>query len=129
VFGSGLSLGGGEAPFSVAYQCPSTATAAQLFPAFASYYEQYYNRKQWHYKQLSTPKAGAQHAAWLNRGLPGVTSSSGKAVKAGTITLVFQRENFLALLQVSYVGETFQAAERTTSRLGHTMNRHIVLGR
>lgn len=127
LFGSGL--GGAQALYSAAYQCPSSATAVQLFPAFASWYEQHYDRQKWRFKLLPALRVGHRHAAWFNADLAGTADIYGKSVKANTITVVFQRDNFLALLQVTYVGETLRTAERSASRLGHIMNRHVVSGR
>src|SRR5579884_136559 len=121
-FGSGL--GGVEAVFSSAYRCPSTSVATQLFPQYAAYYEQYYNHSKWHYTVLSGVQAGQRYAAWYNWGLPGTTDISGKAFKAGTVTLVFQRDNFIAFLQLTYVGETLKKAEQSIDRLGHIVNQH-----
>lgn len=125
-FGSGLTLGGGQTIYSAAYQCPSPDVAAQQFPGFAAFYEQYYHHSGWHYALLPTLKAGAHHAAWFNRGKLGATDMSGHAIQTSQITLVFQRDDFIVFLQVSYVGESLSAAEHTTERLGHLMNRRIV---
>lgn len=79
LYGSGL--GGSEALVSVAYRCPSATDAAQLFPAFASFYEQYYGRPKWRYQLLPALKVGHSHSAWLNVGLPGTvhTSTAGRS--------------------------------------------------
>lgn len=65
----------------------------------------------------------------FNASLAGTVDIYGKAVKANTITVVFQRDNVLTLLQVTYLGETRRTAEGNARRLGHIMNRHIVSGR
>ncbi|MGH2448885.1 MAG: hypothetical protein ACRDFS_09845 [Chloroflexota bacterium] len=126
LFGSGLN--GPQALSSIAYRCPSAAGAAQLFSAFASWYEKYYDRQKWDFKLLPDLPVGQQHAAWFNAGLPGTVDIYGKAGKADSITVVFQRDNFLVFLQVTYVGETLRKAEHSASLLGHIMNRHITSG-
>lgn len=125
-FGSGF--GGTESVFSSAYQCPSADVAAQQFTGFASFYEQYYHRAGWHFSPLPALKAGAQHAAWSNRGDLGGTDINGHSIQTSQITLIFQRGSFIVFLQVSFVGESVQVAQRSTRRLGHLVNRRIVSG-
>lgn len=127
LFGSGF--GGTQGLYSAAYRCPSSTTAAQLFPQFLASYKGNYDRPKWDFKLLPALRVGHQHGAWFNAGLPGAVDISGKAIRTKTITVVFQRDDFLALLQVTYVGETLRTAEQSASHLAHIMNRHIVSGR
>lgn len=126
VFGSGL--GGTQAVDSFAYQCPSADVAAQQYTSFASFYEQYYHRSGWHFALLPDLRAGAQHAAWFNRGNLGADDMNGHATQSSQITLVFQRDAFIVFLQITFEGESLPAAERAARRLGHLMNRRIVSG-
>ncbi len=125
LFGSGL--GGSEAVVSVVYQCPSASAAAQVYSQTAAYYQQYYDRKEWHYQVLPAVKAGHEHFAWFNRGLPGTHTLSGSSANFDAISLVFQRDNFIVFVQVTYTGETLAKAEQSVHRLAHIMNRRIVV--
>src|SRR5579859_1802386 len=95
-YGSGL--GGTEAIYSAAYQCPSASTAADQFAQFAETFKVYYDRSTWHYKVLPAVLAGRRHAAWYNQGMLGVTNISGKSTQSNMITMVFQRNSFLAFV-------------------------------